>query len=145
MPRLPRTISFSRFNDTPYVGDRDPRHAELCHRVLDIPVKKTVSSAMTYLDRDEMKALLAIPAPAQRLGLRDRALLTFFYNTGARASEAVATSIRDIRFETPSQARLLGKGRKERACPLVRDRQGPLWNGITDAFYVSGLDAILRS
>ena len=111
-----RLVAVHRF--FAYMGDRDPRHAELCHRVLDIPVKKTVSSAMTYLDRDEMKALLAIPTPAQRLGLRDHALLTFLYHTGARASEAVAASIRDIRFETPSQARLLGKGRKERACPL---------------------------
>lgn len=102
-----RLVAVHRF--FAYIGDRDPRHAELCHRVLDIPVKKTVSSAMTYLDRDEMKALLAIPTPAQRLGLRDHALLTFLYNTGARASEAVAASIRDIRFETPSQARLLGK------------------------------------
>ena len=40
------------------------------------------------------------------------------YNTGARASEAVGLSIRDLRFETPAQVRILGKGRKERACPL---------------------------
>jgi site-specific recombinase XerD len=38
---------------------------------------------MTYLDRDEVKALLAVPSPAHRLGLRDLALLTFLYNTGA--------------------------------------------------------------
>jgi len=33
--------------------------------------------------RDEVKALLAAPSPADRLGLRDRALLTLLYNTGA--------------------------------------------------------------
>ncbi len=111
-----RLVAVHRF--FAYVADRDPQHAELCRRVLDIPVKKTVSSTMTYLDRDEMKALLAIPTPSQRLGLRDLALLTFLYNTGARASEAVALNIRDIRFETPAQVRILGKGRKERACPV---------------------------
>jgi site-specific recombinase XerD len=111
-----RLVAVHRF--FAYVADRDPQHAELCRRVLDIPVKKTVSSTMTYLDRDEMKVLLAIPTPSQRLGLRDLALLTFLYNTGARASEAVALSIRDVRFETPAQVRVLGKGRKERACPL---------------------------
>ena len=111
-----RLVAVHRF--FAYVVDRDPGHAELGRRVLDIPVKKTVSSAMTYLDRDEMKALLASPVPTQRLGLRDLALLTFLYNTGARASEAVALSIRDIRVETPAQVRILGKGRKERACPL---------------------------
>ena len=76
---------------------------------------------MTYLDRDEVKALLAAPLPAHRLGCRDIALLTLLYNTGARASEAVALSIKDVRFEPPSQVRLFGKGRKERACPLWQE------------------------
>lgn len=111
-----RLIAVHRF--FAYVADVDPQHAELCRRVLDIPVKKTVSSSMTYLDRGEMKALLALPRPSHRLGLRDLALLTLLYNTGARASEAISLSIKDIRFETPAQVRILGKGRKERACPL---------------------------
>lgn len=111
-----RLIAVHRF--FAYVADVDPQHAQTCRRVLDIPVKKTVSSTMTYLDRDEMKALLAIPRPSHRLGARDLALLTLLYNTGARASEAVSLSIKDIRFETPAQVRILGKGRKERACPL---------------------------
>jgi integrase/recombinase XerD len=75
-----RLIAIHRF--FAYVADQDPRHADLCRRVLDIPVKKT-SSSLTYLDRDEVKALLAAPSPADRLGLRDRALLTLLYNTGA--------------------------------------------------------------
>ncbi len=114
-----RLIAIHRF--FAYVADRDPRHAELCRRVLDIPVKKTLSSTMTYLDRDEMKALLAAPMPSHRLGPRDLALLTFLYNTGARASEAVGLSIMDIRFETPAHVRILGKGRKERMCPLWQE------------------------
>ena len=40
---------------------------------------------MTYLNQDEIKALLAAPSARHRLGLRDRALLTLLYNTGARA------------------------------------------------------------
>jgi integrase/recombinase XerC len=111
-----RLIAVHRF--FAYVADVDPQHAELCRRVLDIPIKKTVSNTMTYLDRSEMTALLAIPRPSHRLGLRDLALLTLLYNTGARASEAVGLSIKDIRLETPTQVRILGKGRKERACPL---------------------------
>jgi site-specific recombinase XerD len=111
-----RLIAVHRF--FAYVADVDPQHAELCRRVLDVPVKKTVSSSMTYLDRDEMKTLLAVPRPSHRHGVRDVALLTFVYNTGARASEAVGLSIKDIRFETPVQVRIVGKGRKERACPL---------------------------
>ena len=111
-----RLIAVHRF--FAYVADVDPQHAELCRRVLDIPVKKTVSSTMTYLDRDEMKALLAVPRPSHRHGMRDSALLTLLYNTGARASEAVGLNIGDVRFETPALVHLLGKGRKQRACPL---------------------------
>ena len=114
-----RLVAVHRFFG--YVADTDPRHADLCRRVLDIPVKKTISSAMTYLDREEVMALLAMPLPAQRLGRRDIALLTFLYNTGARASEVVALNVKDVRFEPPSQARIFGKGRKERACPLWQE------------------------
>ena len=59
-----------------YAAGRDPRHAQLCRRVLDIPLKKTTSNSMTYLNQDEVKALLAAPSARHRLGLRDRALLT---------------------------------------------------------------------
>ena len=111
-----RLIAIHRF--FAYVADRDPQFAELCRRVLDIPVKKTVSSSMTYLDRDEVKTLLAVPSPSHRLGLRDLALLTFLYNTGARASEAVDLDIKHVRLEAPAHVRILGKGRKERVCPL---------------------------
>jgi integrase/recombinase XerD len=98
-----------------------PRHADLCRRVPGIPVKKTSSSSLTYLDRDEVKALLAAPSPADRPGLRDRALLTLLYNTGARASEAAGLDINDVRLQTPSQVRIFGKGRKERVCPLWQE------------------------
>ncbi len=114
-----RLVAVHRFFG--YVADTDPRHADLCRRVLDIPIKKTASNAMTYLDRDEVRALLAAPLPAHRLGRRDSALLTFLYNTGARASEAVALNVKDVRFEPPTQVRIFGKGRKERACPLWQE------------------------
>jgi len=78
-----RLVAIHRF--FAYVAEQDPRHAELCRRVLDIPLKKTTSNSMTYLDRDEVKTLLAVPSSRHRLGLRDRALLTLLYNSGARA------------------------------------------------------------
>jgi integrase/recombinase XerD len=53
-----------------------------------------------------------------RNGGRDHALLLFLYNTGARVSEALAVRACDLQLERPRQVRLLGKGRKERICPL---------------------------
>ena len=93
-----RLVAIHRF--FAYVADQDPRHAELCRRVLDIPLKKTTSNSMTYLDQNEVKTLLAVPSARHRLGLRDRALLTLLYNTGARATEG---------------------GGKERVCPLWQE------------------------
>jgi integrase/recombinase XerD len=111
-----RLIAIHRFFT--YVADQEPRYAELCRRTLDIPLKKTASNSITYLDRDEVKALLTVPSRSRRLGLRDLALLTFLYNTGARASEAASLDIKDLRLEIPPHVRILGKGRKERLCPL---------------------------
>src|SRR5438128_131271 len=45
-------------------------------------------------------------------------VLSFLYNTGARIQEALDVNPSDVRFESPSQVRLFGKGRKERICPL---------------------------
>ena len=57
-----RLVAVHRF--FAYIAESDPQHAELCRRVLDIPVKKTVSNTMEYLDRDEMKVLLDMPRPS---------------------------------------------------------------------------------
>lgn len=114
-----RLVAIHRF--FAYVADQDPRHAELCRRVLEIPLKKTTSNSVTYLNQDEVKALLAASSARPRLGLRDRALLTLLYNTGARATEVVQLNIDGLRLETPAQVRILGKGRKERVCPLWQE------------------------
>lgn len=111
-----RLVAIHRF--FAYVATREPLHAQLCRRILDIPIKKTTTCPMTYLERDEVKALLAAPKLSHPLGLRDLTLLTFLYNTGARVSEAVALDVPDVRFEAPVQVRITGKGRKQRWCPL---------------------------
>jgi site-specific recombinase XerD len=60
-------------------------------------------------------------ARVHRLGLRDRALLTLLYNTGAPATEVAQLNIKDLRLQAPGQVRILGKGRKERICPLWQE------------------------
>src|SRR3546814_6425062 len=50
--------------------------------------------------------------------MRDHALLSFLYNSGARIQEALDLCPDAIRFDAPHCARLNGKGRKERICPL---------------------------
>src|SRR5260370_6463069 len=85
-----------------YAAGQDPRHAQLCRRVLDIPLKKTTSNSMTYLNQDRVKALRAAPSAQDTLGLRDRAPPTLLSHTGARANERVQLNIDGLRMETPA-------------------------------------------
>ena len=50
--------------------------------------------------------------------MRDRALLLFLYNTGARVQEAVDLRVEHLDLERGPRARLHGKGGKWRTCPL---------------------------
>jgi site-specific recombinase XerD len=87
-------------------------------RILAIRNKKALHRAATYLEPEEARAVIAAVDRRSRNGERDRALLLFLYNTGARVSEALSLRGCDLRLERPRQVRLLGKGRKERICPL---------------------------
>lgn len=98
-----------------------PEAVEQCRRILAIPLKRCDTASIDYLTVDEIQAVLAqIPMTTAR-GRRDDALLRFLYNTGARIQEALDVRASDLRLESPGHARLLGKGRKERVCPLWPD------------------------
>jgi integrase/recombinase XerC len=101
-----------------FLADEDPTWGAHCAAVLRIPMKRGPKREPCSMDRDETEAILAQPDHASELGIRDRTLLAFFYNTGARISEALAVSRQDLRLESPFQVKLFGKGRKERICPL---------------------------
>ena len=65
-----------------------------------------------------MQALLDAVNPGLRNGIRDKALLLLLYNTGARVSEIAELKIADLRLDAVGHVRLLGKGKKQRSCPL---------------------------
>jgi len=71
-----------------------------------------------YLEEKEMQAVFDAVDINSRTGIRDRALLLFLYNTGARVSEVVYMELSDLRLGDASQVTLHGKGGKERSCPL---------------------------
>lgn len=101
-----------------FVADRDPLASPQCAAVLRIPNKNTTKPEIDGLDENEISAILAQPNRSKIEGQRDHALLAVLYNTGARIQEALDLSPQSIRWESPFQVRLLGKGRKERHCPL---------------------------
>lgn len=96
----------------------DVTRAEQYGRILAIPTKRAASRLVTYLEPEDVRAVIAAVDGQAASTFRDRALLLVLYNTGARVSEVLALRPRDLQLERPRQVRLYGKGGKERICPL---------------------------
>ena len=103
-----------------FVGEHSPEHIDWCTQLRCIPYKRTTQAVVPYLDKPEIDALLACPDRLTAQGRRDYALLLFLYNTGARADEAAHLEIGDFDASSSSVS-VLGKGRKQRQCPLWPD------------------------
>ncbi|MEP7077659.1 MAG: tyrosine recombinase XerC [Chthoniobacterales bacterium] len=91
-------------------------------RQLQLP--KPEAKLPLVLTRHQIDELLSAPlkvpkekaAPAW-MPLRDAAMMELFYSSGLRLSELAALNIADLDVYTES-VRVLGKGRKERVCPV---------------------------
>jgi len=101
-----------------FIGREEPSLLGLCREIRAIPVKRREHKMIEYLDTEEMKAIFDSLDIRSRTGIRDKALLLILYNTGARVQEIADLTIKDLRLDPPYQVKLLGKGRKQRACPL---------------------------
>jgi len=101
-----------------YAASQNPELLEKAQRIIAIPGKRTRSRTMTYLESEELQALLATIDRSSRLGRRDYALLALLFNTGGRIQEVLDIRVEDLQLIRPYHVRLFGKGRKERYCPL---------------------------
>lgn len=89
-----------------------------------VPLPKLDKPLPKFLTEAQMRQLLAGPEKLQAQGavgaftaVRDRLVLEILYGGGLRVSELVGLNYGAIDFANGS-ARVLGKGRKERICPL---------------------------
>jgi site-specific recombinase XerD len=114
--RLSAIKTFFRF-----AANQEPALIAVCERVCNISKKKTAHKLIQSLENNEVKAILNQPAANTLKGLRDRALLTLLYNTGARVQEVVDLDISDLNMENPKQVILTGKGNKQRITPLYTE------------------------
>jgi site-specific recombinase XerD len=101
-----------------YIAGRSPEMLATCQRVAVIPAKRAAPPETGFLERDEVEDLFAHLPKDGRLALRDRALLLFLYNTGARVQEAADLRAGHLDLGEHPLARLHGKGDKWRTCPL---------------------------
>ena len=112
--RLGAIHSFYRF-----AALEHPEHAATIARVMAIPTKRHERNTVSYLDLDEIKALLTAPDRGTWLGCRDHALLLLMIQTGVRVSELVGLCVCDVHLGTGAHCRVTGKGRKKRATTLT--------------------------
>jgi len=103
---------------TQHLLQHDVTRAGQYGRILAIRTKRGTHRAVAYLEPEEARAVIGAVDTSSPRGRRDHALLLLLYNTGARISEALAVRSSDLRLDRPRQMRFLGKGRKERLCPL---------------------------
>ena len=101
-----------------YLAQNVPEMLHVCGRVAAVPMKRTPIPETTFLTRDEMQEVLSVLPKRGRHALRDRALLIFMYNTGARVQEVADLRVGNLNLDSPASVRLHGKGGKWRSCPL---------------------------
>jgi integrase/recombinase XerD len=96
-----------------------PEHADLIARVLAIPQKRFERTILTFLTKEEIEAILAVPDRDTWIGRRDHALLILAVQTGLRVAELTSLRRQDLTMTTGPHVRCRGKGRKQRATPLT--------------------------
>jgi integrase/recombinase XerD len=109
--RLAALKSFFR-----YVQAQAPEQIAQAQQVLGVKAAQAPEPAIGYLSVEAVGLLLEY---AKRRGLRDLALLTTLYDTGARVQETCDLSLGDLRLDKPASVTLTGKGRKTRIVPLT--------------------------
>lgn len=104
-----------------YLARRVPEMLKEAQSVAAIPTKRTTPTETFFLERDEMQSLFASLPTQGPSALRDRTLLLFLYNTGARVQEVADLCLKNLELEGQPRVHLHGKGDKWRVCPLWKE------------------------
>lgn len=89
--------------------------------ILNIPFKKTTEKQYSYFLKEELKILFNEPDIKTKIGMRNKAILTFMYASGARAQEVCDLKVCDINFDKDKTRIILhGKGKKTRSITIPR-------------------------
>ena len=95
-----------------YAALRHPEHAELIRQVLAIPQKRFDKTTVSFLNIEEVRALLDAPDMGRWEGRRDRALMALAAQTGLRLSELIGLNCGDVELAASSPRALHREGRK---------------------------------
>lgn len=117
-----------------YLALRKPEMLAAYQQITAIPVKRTPPTDTHYLEREEVTALFRSLPRQGRFALRDRTILMFLYNTGARAQEVADLRVEHLDLKPPATVRLHGKGAKWRVCPLWEETVRHLRQLLADRY-----------
>ncbi len=94
--------------------------------------KKHVTESVKYITVEGVKCLLEQIPSDTRHGLRDLAMLSLLYDSGARVSELTNLTPANIRIISPYVVELFGKGCKKRIVPINEQQIKILTDYITE-------------
>jgi site-specific recombinase XerD len=115
-----------------YAAHRHPEHAADIERLLAIPPKRFERALVSFLDSEEIDALLAAPDRLTWTGRRDHAMLLLAIQTGLRVSELTGLQCDDVHLGSGAHVSCHGKGRKERITPLTKTTVAVLRAWLTE-------------
>lgn len=105
-----------------YLQYKNPCYILLCQQIASIPKKTDRRQTIQHVSVQAIEKILHQPDLGAQSGRRDFALLCLLYESAGRVSEIANLCIGDIRFEKGGAVvRLLGKGKKEREVPIMKD------------------------
>jgi integrase/recombinase XerD len=104
-----------------YAAAAEPTLAIYLADLAAIPrLKGPAAAPVKYMSTEAVAALLAVPDPGTRVGLRDQFFMILMYDLAARDAEMLAMSFADI-DSTRLTVDLLGKGSKPRRLPITSE------------------------
>lgn len=97
-----------------------PSRSAQIQQVLAIPRSRFFRRPIHYLTRPEVQALLRSPDKTTWTGRRDYAMILLTIQTGLRLAEITGLVRSSVTLGKAAYLQVIGKGRKERAVPLIK-------------------------
>ncbi|HBC72025.1 MAG TPA: hypothetical protein DEG23_04340 [Coxiellaceae bacterium] len=101
-----------------FLANKMPEMLLDAEQVAAIPKKRVSPSETYFLEQDEINQIFTNLPADSCFTLRDKTLLLFLYNTGARVQEVAELRVSNLVLKSPAKVHLHGKGNKWRVCPL---------------------------
>lgn len=98
-----------------YISIKEPALVHQCHRIISIPQKRVRSRVISYLNKEELTAMINAADRSTVVGRRDAIIIKLMAETGIRVSELTNLRIDKCNLGLVPKITVLGKGGNERS------------------------------